>query len=92
MVISTRDAEVISGHKVIVVIALPQELVDPEGGSSINFEGELPRDPEKELLGDPERDFLHGLIQYKIWESYLEKLQSKNQIPPDFELEILLET
>lgn len=58
----------------------------------MNLEEEFWRDHEEEFLGDPKRDFLPRLIQSKIREPYLEKLQSKYQVSPDFELEISLET
>lgn len=49
-----------------MVAALSEEPMDPEG----DFSGDL----EGKLYGDLEGDFLFGLIQYKIWESHLEKL------------------
>lgn len=53
----------------IAVVALPRELVDLKGGSFKNPEGELLKDQdlEEELLGDPEGDFLLGLIRSEIW-------------------------
>lgn len=50
-----------------------------------------PKNPEKELLGDPEGDFLLSLIRSEIWKVQLKKLRSKYHISSSFELELPLE-
>lgn len=52
---STEGTGVTLSGEVIIVVTLPQGLVDPKGGSFANPKGELPRDSEEELLEDPER-------------------------------------
>lgn len=59
--ISIEGVEVISAGEILVVVALPQGSVDPEGGSSAIPEEELPRDPEEESLGDPRETFFPSL-------------------------------
>lgn len=88
--VSTGDVEVISSDEVMVSVVLSQGLMDLKEGSSMNPKGELQENPKEELLGDLKGDFLPGLIQSEIQESYLKKLQSKYQFPLDFKLEVPL--
>lgn len=59
------------------MIAQSQGPMDLKRESSINPAKELLRIPEEEVLGDPEGDFIPGLIQSTIQAPNLERLRKK---------------